>query len=162
MINGIIKLFYSEVVKSNMKNMPNEEYSIRDEFKEVSDIATKVDEIFIIIFKFIIALTIVFISLSINLLLGIGVILTLIVYNLYKLHIENKIKDQLKEGVGYLKNNLEKSKQSIVTDRIKQKINVLITLLLIGIFSNFDYIIVGCFILVFMFTIKDIYSNINK
>ncbi len=162
MINGIIKLFYSEVVKSKMKNMPNEEYYIRDEFKEVSDIATKVDKIFIMIFRFIIMLTIIFISLSINLLLGIGVILTLIVFNLYKLHIENKIKDQLKEGVGYLKNNLEKSKQSIVTDKIKQKINALITLLLIGVFSNFDYIIVCCFILVFIFTIKDIYSNINK
>ncbi|WP_373598459.1 hypothetical protein [Paraclostridium bifermentans] len=162
MINGIIKLFYSEVVKSNMKNMPNEEYSIREEFKEVSNIATKVDEIFIIIFKIIISLSIVFISLSINLLLGIGVILTLIVYNLYKLYIENEIKDQFKEGVGYLKNNLEKSKRSIATDGIKQKINALITLLLIGIFSKFNYIIVGCFILVFMFTIKDIYSNINK
>ncbi len=162
MINGIIKLFYSEVVKSNMKNMPNEEYSIREEFKEVSNIATKVDGIFIIIFKIIISLSIVFISLSINLLLGIGVILTLIVYNLYKLYIENEIKDQFKEGVGYLKNNLEKSKRSIATDGIKQKINALITLLLIGIFSKFNYIIVGCFILVFMFTIKDIYSNINK
>lgn len=162
MINGIIKLFYSEVVKSNMKNMPNEEYSIREEFKEVSNIVTKVDEIFIIIFKIIISLSIVFISLSINLLLGIGVILTLIVYNLYKLYIENEIKDQFKEGVGYLKNNLEKSKRSIATDGIKQKINALITLLLIGIFSKFNYIIVGCFILVFMFTIKDIYSNINK
>lgn len=162
MINGIIKLFYSEVVKSNMKNMPNEEYSIREEFKEVSNIATKVDEIFIVLFKLIISITSVFVSLSINLFLGIGVILTLIVYYLYKLYIENQIKEQVKEGVGYFKSNLEKSKQNIVTDGIKQKINALITLLLIGIFSKFNYIIIGCFILVFMFTIKDIYSNINK
>ncbi len=28
MINGIIKLFYSEVVKTNMKKMPNGEYYI--------------------------------------------------------------------------------------------------------------------------------------
>ena len=28
MINGIIKLFYSEVVKTNMKKMPNGEYSL--------------------------------------------------------------------------------------------------------------------------------------
>ena len=29
MINGIIKLFYSEVVKANIKKMPSGEYSLR-------------------------------------------------------------------------------------------------------------------------------------
>ena len=31
MINNIIKLFYSEVVKTKMNNMPNEDYELRDE-----------------------------------------------------------------------------------------------------------------------------------
>ena len=47
MINGIIKLFYSEVVKSKMKNMQSKEYCFRDEFKDISNISMKVDNFFI-------------------------------------------------------------------------------------------------------------------
>ena len=162
MINGIIKLFYSEVVKSKMKNMPNKDYYLRDEFKDISDISMKIDNFFIIAFKIILIMSAVFIALSINIILGIGSILVLLVYGLYKIYVENQIKDQVKEGIGYIKNNIEQGGQNIVTGSIKQKINVLISLLLIGKFSDFNFIIIGCFILVFMFTMKDIYSNINK
>ncbi|MEG2983225.1 MAG: hypothetical protein RR835_00880 [Peptostreptococcaceae bacterium] len=162
MINGIIKLFYSEIVKTKMKSMPNKDYSLREEFKDISNIAMKIDNFFILVFKIILMLSILFISLSINLLFGIGVILIMITYVLYKTYVEAQVKDQVKDGMGYIKNNIEQGTQNIVTDKIKQKINALISLLLIGIFSNFNYIIIGCFILVFMFTIKDIYSNINK
>ncbi|MGL5650189.1 MAG: hypothetical protein ACRDDE_00410 [Paraclostridium sp.] len=162
MINGIIKLFYSEIVKSKMKSMPSKEYDIRDEFKDISNIAMKVDSFFLIAFKLIIALTIIVISLSINILFGVGSTLILIVYGISKLHIANQITDQVKDGMENIKINLESSSQSVVTDKIKQKINSLVCLLFIGIFSNFNYIIIGCFIIVFMFTIKDIYSNINK
>ncbi|MBC8630961.1 hypothetical protein H8697_04470 [[Eubacterium] tenue] len=162
MINGIIKLFYSEVVKSKMKNMPSKDYCFRKEFEDISNIAMKIDNFFIIAFKVIVMTSIILISLSINLIFGFGIILILIAYSLYKIYIEKQIKDQVREGIGYIKNNIEQGGQNLGTDNIKQKINVLITLLLIGIFSNFNYIIIGCFILVFMFTIKDIYSNINK
>lgn len=162
MINGIIKLFYSEIVKTKMKSMPNKDYSLREEFKDISNIAMKIDNFFILVFKIILMLSMLFIALSINLLFGIGVILIMITYVLYKTYVEAQVKDQVKDGMGYIKNNIEQGTQNIVTDKIKQKINALISLLLIGIFSNFNYIIIGCFILVFMFTIKDIYSNINK
>lgn len=162
MINGIIKLFYSEIVKSKMKSMPSKEYDIRDEFKDISNIAMKVDSFFLVAFKLIIGLTIIVISLSINILFGVGSTLILILYGISKLHIANQITDQVKDGMENIKINLESSSQSVVTDKIKQKINSLVCLLFIGIFSNFNYIIIGCFIIVFMFTIKDIYSNINK
>ncbi|MFQ9308328.1 MAG: hypothetical protein ACLR2K_00240 [Paraclostridium sordellii] len=162
MINGIIKLFYSEIVKTKMKSMPNKQYSIRDEYKEMSNIAMKVDSTFMISIKAILTLFLIVMSLRINLIFGIGTILILGTYILYKIYIENQFKNHVKNSVGNLKNNIEQGTQYIVTDKIKQKINALISLLLIGIFSNFNYIIIGCFILVFMFTIKDIYSNINK
>lgn len=162
MINGIIKLFYSEIVKTKMKSMPNKDYSLREEFKDISNIAMKIDSFFVIAFKITLILSAIFIALSINLLSGIGAILIIIVYALYKTYVEGQIKDQVKDGMGYIKSNIEQGTQNLVTDKIKQKINALISLLLIGIFSNFNYIIIGCFILVFMFTIKDIYSNINK
>ena len=162
MINGIIKLFYSEVVKSKMKNMQSKEYCFRDEFKDISNISMKVDNFFWVAFKLIISITTIVILLSINILLGLGSILILSVYIISKLNIGNEITHQVKDGVESIKNNLELSSQNIVTDKIKQKINVLLCLLFIGAFSNFNYIIIVCFIMVFLFTIKDIYSNINK
>ena len=47
MINGIIKLFYSEIVKSKIKSMPNEEYSLRDEYKEISNIVIKIRSMYL-------------------------------------------------------------------------------------------------------------------
>ena len=43
MINGIIKLFYSEVVKTNMKKMPNGEYSLKDEYIEIKNLTLYID-----------------------------------------------------------------------------------------------------------------------
>ena len=52
MINGIIKLFYSEVVKTNMKKMPIGEYSLKDEYKEIKNLTLKIDSLMIKIIKF--------------------------------------------------------------------------------------------------------------
>lgn len=103
MINGIIKLFYSEIVKSKMKSMPSKEYDIRDEFKDISNIAIKVDSFFLVAFKLIIGLTIIVISLSINILFGVGSTLILILYGISKLHIANQITDQVKDGMENIK-----------------------------------------------------------
>ena len=54
MINGIIKLFYSEVVKTNMKKMPNGEYSLKDEYKEIKNLTLKIDSLALNIIKLII------------------------------------------------------------------------------------------------------------
>ena len=43
MINNIIKLFYSEVVKTKMSNMPNEDYELRDGCKKFRKITLKID-----------------------------------------------------------------------------------------------------------------------
>lgn len=34
MINGIMKLFYTEVVKSKISKLPNEQYEINSKFKK--------------------------------------------------------------------------------------------------------------------------------
>ena len=33
MINGIMKLFYTEVVKNKMSKLPNGQYEVNDQFK---------------------------------------------------------------------------------------------------------------------------------
>ena len=150
MINGIIKLFYSEVVKTNMKKMPNGEYSLKDEYKEIKNLTLKIDSLALNIIKLIIVI-------EINTLLGIGLFLIEFLYIIYKRNLEQQILDSIK----HLKDNVEMTTLDVLTERGKSGINILITLLILGLITNFNWSIVISFIVVFLFTIKDIYSNIK-
>ena len=66
MINGLIKLFYSEVVKSNMKKMPRGEYSLKDEYKEIKNLTFKIDNIVLKSIKLMLALIILLLSFEIS------------------------------------------------------------------------------------------------
>ena len=153
MINGIIKLFYSEVVKTNMKKMPNGEYSLKDEYKEIKNLTLKIDSLALNIIK----LIIVMITFEINTLLGIVLFLIEFLYIIYKRNLEQQILDSIK----HLKDNVEMTTLDVLTERGKSGINILITLLILGLITNFNWSIVISFIVVFLFTIKDIYSNIK-
>ena len=137
MINGIIKLFYSEVVKTNMKKMPNGEYSLKDEYKEIKNLTLKIDSLALNIIKLIIVMITLILAFEINTLLGIGLFLIEFLYIIYKTTLD------------------------VLTERGKSGINILITLLILGLITNFNWSIVISFIVVFLFTIKDIYSNIK-
>ena len=84
MINGIIKLFYSEVVKTNMKKMPNGEYSLKDEYKEIKNLTLKIDSLALNIIKLIIVMITLILAFEINTLLGIGLFLIEFLYIIYK------------------------------------------------------------------------------
>ena len=145
MINGIIKLFYSEVVKTNMKKMPNGEYSLKDEYKEIKNLTL------------IIVMITLILAFEINTILGIGLFLIEFLYIIYKRNLEQQILDSIK----HLKDNVEMTTLDVLTERGKSGINILITLLILGLITNFNWSIVISFIVVFLFTIKDIYSNIK-
>ena len=83
MINGIIKHFYSEVVKTNMKKMPNGEYSLKDEYKEIKNL-TLIDSLALNIIKLIIVMITLILAFEINTLLGIGLFLIEFLYIIYK------------------------------------------------------------------------------
>ena len=157
MINGIIKLFYSEVVKTNMKKMPIGEYSLKDEYKEIKNLTLKIDSLMIKIIKFMVGIITIILAFEINTILGIGLFLIEILYAIYKRNLEQQILDNIKN----LKDNVEMTTLDILTDRGKSGINILITLLILGLITNFNWSIVISFIVVFLFTIKDIYSNIT-
>lgn len=157
MINGLIKLFYSEVVKTKMKSMPSEEYTLREGCKEIRNITLKIDSIFFKVIKFILGLAILIIAFNIGIVLGIGTFLVEMAYIVYK----RKIEEQIKESIYKIKNNIESTNIGLISERGKSGINVLIILLLIGIITSFNLVIVLSFITVFMFTMKDIYSNIK-
>lgn len=157
MINGIIKLFYSEVVKTNIKKMPIGEYSLKDEYKEIKNLTLKIDSLMLKIIKFMAGIITLILAFEINTILGIGLFLIEILYVIYKRNLEQQILDNIKN----LKDNVEMTTLDILTDRGKSGINILITLLILGIITNFNWSIVISFIVVFLFTIKDIYSNIK-
>ncbi|WP_289294043.1 hypothetical protein [Romboutsia ilealis] len=157
MINGIIKLFYSEVVKTNIKKMPIGEYSLKDEYKEIKNLTLKIDSLMLKIIKFMVGIITIILAFEINTILGIGLFLIEILYAIYKRNLEQQILDNIKN----LKDNVEMTTLDILTDRGKSGINILITLLILGLITNFNWSIVISFIVVFLFTIKDIYSNIK-
>ena len=99
----------------------------------------------------------IILAFEINTILGIGLFLIEILYAIYKRNLEQQILDNIKN----LKDNVEMTTLDILTDRGKSGINILITLLILGLITNFNWSIVISFIVVFLFTIKDIYSNIK-
>ena len=157
MINGIIKLFYSEVVKTKIKNMQNNEYTFREEYEDIRNITLKVDSLFFKIIKFMVGILLLAISFEINIKFAMGVLLIEVAYLLYKF----KLESQVLEAISDIKNNIEFPSIDIISERGKSGINALIILLLIGLITNFNWSIVISFIVVFIFTIKDIYSNIK-
>ena len=157
MINGIIKLFYSEVVKTKIKNMQNNEYTFREEYEDIRNNTLKVDSLFFKIIKFMVGILLLAISFEINIKFAIGVLLIEVAYLLYKF----KLETQVLEDINDIKNNIELPSIDVISERGKSGINALIILLLIGLITNFNWSIVISFIVVFIFTIKDIYSNIK-
>ena len=62
MINGIMKLFYTEVVKSKISKLPNEQYEINSKFKKVQEISAKIDTILLYTLKILVAVAILLFS----------------------------------------------------------------------------------------------------
>ena len=158
MINGIIKLFYSEVVKVNIKKMPNGEYSLKDEYKKINNLTLKIDNLAFKIIKFMSILVTLFLVFQINIKLGIGLFLIGILYIIYKKNLEKQVLD----NINNLKNNINIPKSDILSDVANSGINILTTFIILGFLTSFNWSIVISFIVVFLFTIKDIYSNIKK
>ena len=157
MINGLIKLFYSEIVKTNIKKMPSGKYALKDNVKIIENVTVKIDSLALKSIKLILCMIILILSFEINTILGIGVFLIEFLYIIYKRSLEKQILDKIEN----LKKNIEIPTLDILTEKGKSGINTLIILLILGIITNFNWSIVLSFIVVFLFTIKDIYSNIK-
>lgn len=157
MINGIIRLFYSEIVKTKIKNLPSSEYELRKEGKDIQNITLKIDSVFFKALKFIIGIFALIIAFDIKIILGIEVLLLEVAYFFYK----RKIEVNVKEHIENMKNSIEITRENILDDRGKSGINALIILIIIGVLTGFNTILVISFLTVFLFTIKHICSNIK-
>lgn len=158
MINSIIKLFYSEVVKTKMSNMPNEDYELRKGCKQFRNITLKIDSYLFKGLKIILALFILYLSFNVKMLLGVGVLLVEVTYLVYKVSYEK----QVKEAIVNVKNNIEISTNNLINENGKRGINLLITLLIISLLTGFNYFIGISFVIVFIYTIRNIYEGFRQ
>lgn len=153
MINNLIKLFYSEVVKTKMSKLPNKEYELREGCKEFQNITLKIDSIFFKSIKVLLSIFILYLSFQVKILLGIGVLLVEVAYLLYKVSYEKQVKDIIKNA----KNNIEISADNLIDESVKKGINLLITLLVISLLTGFNYFIGVSFVIVFIYTARSLY-----
>lgn len=158
MINSIIKLFYSEVVKTKMSNMPNTDYELRDGCKKFRNITLKIDSYLLKGLKIILALFILYLSFHVKILLGIAVLSVEVIYLIYKVSYEK----QVKEAIENVKNNIEISADNIINENGKKGINLLITLIIISLITGFNYFIGISFIIVFVYTARNIYETFRQ
>lgn len=157
MINGIIRLFYSEIVKTKIKNLPSSEYELRKEGKDIQNVTLRIDSVFFKALKIIIGIFALIAAFDIKIILGIEVLLLEVAYFFYK----RKLEVNVKEHIENMKNSIEITRENILDDRGKSGINALITLIIIGVLTGFNTILVISFLTVFLFTIKHICSNIK-
>ena len=150
MINGIMKLFYTEVVKSKISKLPNEQYEINSKFKKVQEISAKIDTILLYTLKILVAVAILLFSYKINIYFGIGMCLVEISYLFYKKSLKTKVEFETEN----IKNNIQENQEQLLKD-----ISCLISILLLGLITHFNIVIIISFCLVFGMTIKDIYLN---
>ena len=155
MINGIMKLFYTEVVKNKMSKLPNGQYEVNDQFKKVQGISIKIDKVLFLVFKILIALVVLFVASKINIYFGIGMCLVEISYLFYKKSLKTKVEFEIEN----IKNNIQENQEQLLKEKGKKDISCLISILLLGLITHFNIVIIISFCLVFGITIKDIYLN---
>jgi hypothetical protein len=160
MISGLLKLFYSEIVKSRIKDLTKKEYEIKQQ--PIGEVSAKVDNILGKALKYFATVVGILIAFNFNIFFGLGAMVILMLYTYYKVFLEDNFKDNIKENMGNIKSNIEGTSQKIVTDNIKPKLNALTIILLIGLFTDFNIVCILSFLTVFVFTIKDLYSNIKN
>lgn len=157
MINGIIKLFYSEVVRSKINKLPSCDYSVRDECKDINKVTLKIDSILTKILISTILFLLLYFTYSINKNFAIILLSIYLISAFYRYFLKAKIKNYINE----VKNNVDINNNNIFSEKVKSGINILLIILITGFISDFNWVLFICFIIVFLFTIKNIYSNMK-
>ena len=109
-----MKLFYTEVVKSKISKLPNEQYEINSKFKKVQEISAKIDTILLYTLKILVAVAILLFSYKINIYFGIGMCVVEISYLFYKKSLKTKVEFEIEN----IKNNIN----VLVQERLREYI----------------------------------------
>lgn len=157
MINGIIKLFYSEVVKSKISKLPHKDYFVRNECKEINSLALKIDTFLGFVFKILAFGFLFYLTYNFNKFL-LFLILTFISCNfIYQKTFKQKVKTYAND----IKTVVSNKSKCILDEKIKSGINILCIILVVAFFTDFNWVLFLCFMVVFLFTTKHICSNMK-
>ena len=113
-----MKLFYTEVVKSKISKLPNEQYEINSKFKKVQEISAKIDTILLYTLKILVAVAILLFSYKINIYFGIGMCLVEISYLFYKKSLKTKVEFEIEN----IKNNIQENQEQLLKEKGKKDI----------------------------------------
>ncbi len=155
MINNIIKMFYSDVVKTKMGSMTNNEYELRPGCEKIIARLLKIENYILKTIKFILICFALYLTFKSSILLGFGLVLISTIYYTYKLRYKEKVKMFIEDK----KNNSKEFINRFINEKGKIGINLLITLMIITIFTGFNYFIGVSFIIVSIYTIGNIYQS---
>lgn len=158
MINGIMKLFYKEIIKTKISKLPNEQYQINNQLKKIQQFSNKIDKLLLVVLKTLIMISMVLISSKLNIYLAFSVFLFEMIYLFYKKSLKYKIKTNMSN----FKINIKASQDSLLQETDKKNISFLISILILGLITKFNIIIFLCICLIFTITIKNIYINYKK
>lgn len=158
MLNGIIKLFYTEVVKNKINNLPKDEYEINDQFKKIQNISCKIDSVIFTMLKIFIAVMILIVSYKINVYFAIGSFFIEFAYVLYK----KSFRTRAKSDISTIKQTINKNKDTILKARGTRNISFLISILLIGLITGFTWVLSLSFFVILVVTARDIYVNFKN
>ena len=81
-----------------------------------------------------------------------------VTYLIYKVSYEK----QVKEAIENVKNNIEISADQLINENGKRGINLLVTLLIISLLTGFNYFIGISFVIVFVYTARNIYEGFRQ
>ena len=76
-------------------------------------------------------------------------------YLFYKKSLKTKVEFEIEN----IKNNIQENQEQLLKEKGKKDISCLISILLLGLITHFNIVIIISFCLVFGITIKDIYLN---
>ncbi|KXZ39528.1 hypothetical protein SAMN05661008_01757 [Alkalithermobacter thermoalcaliphilus JW-YL-7 = DSM 7308] len=154
MISGLIDLMYKEVIKTRLNQMEKvDPCSVK--VKHNTKIVNKIDNVTIKFIK--LGLCLLFFSIIFRGNIYLSTI-SFLIYLIYRKMYKRKINSYL----NLTKTKVQVKTKPVFTESIKNKIKGMFIILILLTFSQYKGFYVAILMIVFMFTILDIYSNIKS
>ncbi|WFD09192.1 hypothetical protein [Tepidibacter hydrothermalis] len=154
MLSNFVGLIYKELIKGKIKDLKKvNKYSIKK--KEDIDVIKKIDNLLGKIAKYVLNIFIFLIMVKINIYVS---IVFLIGFVFYKKIITDTVKENMKNRTFSLKKLLDE----VVKENSKLKIKTVMVMFILMQFSDYTKLYMGIIMILLVFTMNDIYSNIKN
>ncbi|MEJ8554936.1 hypothetical protein [Tepidibacter sp. Z1-5] len=154
MLSNFVGLIYKELIKGKIKDLKKlNQYNIKK--KEDFNIIKRIDNFLARIAKYLLNIFIFLIMVKINIYIS---TVFLIGFLFYKKIINDNIKENMKNRTFSLKKLFDE----VIKENSKLKIKTIMVMFILMQFSNYTKLYMGIIVVLLVFTMKDIYSNIKN